>query len=183
MKYLSMLVFALLLSLVAFSQSDRPKELTPGILASIKSKAETKSIKFKQSLDKEELTATEINFSTDTFKVEEVARLRMDVDYSTSGMTNTVADRASSYDKLLNKYYKLLLNALKPADKNALIAAQRSWITYRDAETKLISTMRKDSYSGGGTIQSNIVSAAYADLVVQRTLAIFNYYNSIYYIK
>jgi hypothetical protein len=50
---------------------------------------------------------------------------------------------------------------------------------FRDTEAKLIGTMTKELYSGGGTIQSNIATASYSDLVVQRTITIFNYYNAL----
>lgn len=85
----------------------------------------------------------------------------------------------SSYDQLLNKYYNRLLKLLQPQDKTALIAAQKAWLQFRDAESKLIRTLSKDEYSGGGTIQSNIVTNSYADLVVKRCIDIFNYYDNI----
>ena len=103
----------------------------------------------------------------------------MDIDYSTIGMNITVDEMTSSYDKLMNKYYNKLLKTLKPGDKKVLINAQKAWLTFRDAETKLIGTMTKEVYSGGGTIQSNIATGAYSDLVVQRTIEIFQYYNNI----
>ena len=177
MKHTLSLALAIVFSISAFAQSDRPKELTPMILSKIKAEVDKDAMTFRQSLVKKDLLISEINFSVDTFKVERIAAKRMDVDYSTSGMNNTMTDRAAAYDKLLNKYYKMLLAALKPADKASLVAAQRCWIAYRDAESKLIYTMRKQEYSGGGSIQSNIASAAYADLVVERTLKIFDYYN------
>ncbi len=178
-RYLILFAFVLIVNHAAYAQSDRPQELTLQLLANIKAQAEVKSLKFRQTLAKKELLPSEINFSVDTFKISQIALKRMDVDFSTSGMNNTVLDKAASYDKLLNQYYKLLLNALQPADKSMLVATQRAWIAYRDAETKLIYTMAKKEYSGGGSMQSNIATAAYADLVIQRTLQIFNYYNNI----
>ena len=94
-------------------------------------------------------------------------------------MNVTIDQQTTSYDKLMNKYYGKLLKALKPEDKKVLIAAEQSWMAYRDAENNLINTMTKDEYSGGGTIQSNIRMGAYSDLVIQRTIAIFNYFNNI----
>lgn len=35
------------------------------------------------------------------------------------------------------------------------------------------------AYSGGGTIQSNIVESANADLIVKRCIELFNYYNDL----
>ena len=103
----------------------------------------------------------------------------MDIDYTTAGMNITVLEMASSYDKLMNKYYNKLLKMLSPDDDKILIAAQKSWLVYRDAEAKLIGTITDPAYSGGGTMQSNIATGRYADLVVQRTIKIFQYYNSV----
>ena len=80
---------------------------------------------------------------------------------------------------MLNKYYNKLLKILKPEDKKILVTAQRAWLAYRDPEAKLIGTMTKEEYSGGGTIQSNIATGAYSDLVAKRTIEIFNYYDAI----
>jgi uncharacterized protein YecT (DUF1311 family) len=85
----------------------------------------------------------------------------------------------ASYDKLLNKYYNKLLKALKPEDQKILISAQRAWLVYREGEIKLINTMVKDEYSGGGTIQSLRAVGSYGSLVVNRTKEIFEYYDSI----
>jgi uncharacterized protein YecT (DUF1311 family) len=91
-------------------------------------------------------------------------------------MNTTIKNMAASYDKLMNKYYNKLLKLLKPDDKNVLVAAQKAWLKYRDAEFKLIGTMTKEEYSGGGTIQTNIANGRYADITVRRTIEIFNYY-------
>ncbi len=103
----------------------------------------------------------------------------MDIDYSTVGMNITVDEMTSSYDKLMNKYYNKLLKILKPDDKKILVTAQKAWLAYRDAEAKLIGKMTKEEYSGGGTIQSNIATGSYSDLVVKRAIEIFNYYDGI----
>ena len=103
----------------------------------------------------------------------------MDIDYTTAGMNFTVREMASSYDKLMNKYYNKLMNMLSLDDRKILIAAQKSWLVYRDAEDKLIGTITDPAYSGGGTMQSNIARGNYADLVVRRTIQIFQYYLSV----
>ena len=134
---------------------------------------------FKKSLTEKGFNAEEMEFSVDTFRISQIVSRRMDVDYSTIGMNITVDEMTSSYDKLMNKYYNKLLKILKAEDKKVLINAQKSWLTFRDAEAKLIGTMTKEVYSGGGTIQSNIDTGAYSDLVVERTIEIFEYYNNI----
>lgn len=177
MKQTFLLLLSMIFTQCVFGQLDTPRDLTPQVLAKIKTEVDAEALKFTEKIAKEELTANEITFSVDTFKIQQTSLRRMKIDYSTAGMNNSVAVMSASYDKLLNQYYNKLLKVLKPADKNALIAAQRAWINYRDAESRLIVTMRKQEYSGGGTIQSNIAAAAHAKLVVNRTIEVFEYYN------
>jgi uncharacterized protein YecT (DUF1311 family) len=176
------LLFFLLLFLVgeaSYAQSDRPKEITPQILQKIKMDVEVLVPAFKKNLSDRDLTVDQIELSVDTFRINQIVSKRMDIDYSTLGMNRTVDEMTASYDKLLNKYYNKLLKILKPEDKKILITAQRAWLVYRDAEAKLIGKMTKEEYSGGGTIQSNIATGAYSDLVVKRTIEIFNYYDNV----
>jgi uncharacterized protein YecT (DUF1311 family) len=178
MKYIILItLFLFSISCTAFAQQpDWPKEVTPQVLQQIKADVEKEVPKFKQKLLKEYLTADQIEFSIDTFKINSVAAYRTDIDYSTLGMNIATVELADSYDKLLNKYYKKLLKILKPEDKKNLIAAQKAWLSFRNTETKLIGIMTKDEYSGGGSMQSNIANDSRASLIVKRTNDIFNYY-------
>ena len=160
-----------------FSQSDGPKAITPQILNEIQEAVEKQVPAFKKTLSKQYLNADAIEFMIDTFRIEQILLKRMNIDYTTAGMNITVWEMASSYDKLMNKYYNKLLKILSLDDRKILIAAQKAWLVYRDAEVKLIGTMTEPAYSGGGTMQSNIATARYADLVVQRTIQIFQYYD------
>jgi len=72
-----------------------------------------------------------------------------------------------------------LMKLLELNDKQTLIAAQKAWLIFRDSELKLISTLRKEKYSGGGTIQSNIYASEYCNLILKRTEDVFNYYIAI----
>lgn len=162
-----------------YAQIEDPKEITPQILQKIISEVDKEAKIYEDNLSVEDLSKDLISFSLDTFKIEHIVSKRMDIDYSTAGMNNTMDERTKAYDVLLNRYYNKILKLLKPEDKKALINAQKAWIAYRDAEMKLISTLTKDEYSGGGTIQSNIASGAYSDLVVNRTIELFRYYDSI----
>lgn len=174
--YLTTLFFAVNFS---YGQNDGPIEITPQVLQKIKADIETKVPAFKQNLSKRELTIDQIEFSLDTFRIEQIVSTRMDIDYSTVGMRATINEKTAAYDKLMNKYYNKLLKALKPEDKQTLVAAQKAWIIYRDAEAKLIGAMIKDEYSGGGTIQPMIATGSYSDLVIKRTIEIFNYFDGI----
>ena len=179
MKRLILLTILALAGHVSFGQNDGPKEITPQILQQLKSDIEKQIPAFKQKLSKQDLTAELIEFSLDTFRIEQLVSKRMDIDYSTLGMNITVEEMTASYDRLMNKYYNKLLKALKSDDQKTLINAQRAWLAYRDAEAILIGTMIQEEYSGGGTIRSNIAVSSYAKLVVKRTIEIFNYYDGI----
>jgi uncharacterized protein YecT (DUF1311 family) len=163
----------------SFGQKNAPKEITSQVLQKIKADVEKDVSAFKQKISKEEMTADRIEFSVDTFRIEQIVSKRMDIDYSTNGMNITVEEMTVSYDKLMNKYFNKLFKSLKPEDKKVLVTAQKAWIGYRNAEGKLIGTMTKDIYSGGGTIQSNIATGSYSNLVIKRAIEIFNYYDSI----
>ncbi len=112
-----------------------------------------------------------IEFGIDTFKIERLYERKMELsNYTTFGMVHSTYDATADYDKLLNKYYKLLLSKLSESDKEILRAAQRNWIAFRDSEIKLIETMSKDEYSGGGTMQQLIVSGRIHALTKERVI-------------
>jgi uncharacterized protein YecT (DUF1311 family) len=94
-------------------------------------------------------------------------------------MTTAGYEAAKAYDSLLNKYYKKLLSKLKPVDKTTLTQAQKAWIAFRDTEEKLIATVSKDEYSGGGTVQQLIDTSQYLELIKQRALQIFDHLDRI----
>ncbi len=83
----------------------------------------------------------QIEFSKDTSYIGQVLMQRMKIDYTTVGMNKAIQEMASWYDQLLNKYYNKLLKLLKPQDKTALVTAQKAWLQFKDAESKLIRTL------------------------------------------
>jgi uncharacterized protein YecT (DUF1311 family) len=178
MKKSAILIITLSFNLISFCQVKEIRELTPAILKSIKTDVNTDAQKFKATLSMNDLTTVQIEFSVDTFKIEQIASKRMDIDYSTAGINSTINDLTASYDILLNKYYQKLLKSLKIEDRKVLIDAQRAWIAYRDSEAKLIWTMKDVEYSRGGTIQSNIATINYNYMVKYRAIEIYSYYES-----
>lgn len=164
---------------VSSGQTDGPIQITAERLQKIKSEVDKEAAVFKQTLSKKDYSADEIEFATDTFKIEHIASKRMKVDYSTIGMNETIILLTGEYDKLLNKYYNKLIKLLNPADRKVLIAAQKSWILFKEAEQKVIGVLTKEEYSGGGTIQTNIEADLISQLTVKRTIEIFNHYNAI----
>jgi uncharacterized protein YecT (DUF1311 family) len=69
-----------------------------------------------------------------------------------------------------------LLSVLKGDDKKILVQAQKSWLSYRDNETKLVESISKAEYSGGGTMQQLTEGSEYLNLIKNRVIAIFNHY-------
>lgn len=180
MKNLLVFVMFLCSRLFVFAQEDFTTSLiTPQILQEIKEKVEKEVLAFKNKLSAGKMSVDEIEFAVDTFKINRIALKRLDIDYTTLGMNTTMYQEADSYDKLLNKYYNRLMKSLKPDDKKTLITAQKSWLTFRDTEYELIKTLRKEEYSGGGTMQTTIIAGQYYDLIQKRTIDIFNYLNEI----
>lgn len=123
------------------------------------------------------LTQLVHGFKTDTLKIEERMRLKLEIDYSTSGMVGAAYDAEAEYDELLNKYYKLLMSRLGETEKNALRQSQRNWIEYRDSERELNQLLTSDHYSGGGTIQRVIAASKYLDITKTRVIDLYQYLN------
>src|SRR5687767_1513001 len=97
----------------SYGQNDGPREITPQDLQKIKAGIEKEIPAFKQKLSKRELTADQIEFSVDTFRIKQLVSKWMDIDYSTVGMRAAVNEKTASYDKLMNRYYNKLLKVLK----------------------------------------------------------------------
>ena len=178
--FLTLLTF---ISSFTFGQTNKaPVEITPLMSQKIKADIEKQIPAFKQKISRK-MNTDEIEFSLDTFRIEKICAKRMDIEYSTAGMNISVNELTAAYDQLMNKYYNKLLKLLKPKDKMVLVTAQKAWLVYRDAEAKLIGTMTKQEYSGGGTMQSNIATGSYSSIVVKRTIDIFHYYDAIRFTK
>ena len=60
---------------------------------------------------------------------------------STAGMVECTDKAYAAWDKELNKNYGLLMQNLKPQQKEALKAAQLEWIKQRDQEFKFIDSV------------------------------------------
>ena len=176
MKHL-IFVAGLLFSISSFSQTKKEAvEVTPQLQKRIKEDIETLIPQFKKTLEKEKLNQVQIEFEVDTFKVERFMDKWIDFDYTDVGMSDGAYAGAKLYDSLLNKYYKKLLAVRKTDDRKVLIQVQKAWLLYRDSECKLVETISKDEYSGGGTMQQLIESGTYLNLVKTRTIAIFSHY-------
>ena len=62
----------------------------------------------------------------------------MEKDSSTAGMVQAVSKAGKEWDKEMNDLYQDLKKSMKPDEWADLVAAQKAWIAYRDAQTKSI---------------------------------------------
>ncbi len=156
----------------SFSQID------DGLFATIETKVEIESLEFLSTLDKSINNKTR-QFCYDTFKVEKTLEKLSVGNPSTHGMNSAAYWAIEEYDKLLNKYYKLLFDSLKKNDQIILKNAQKAWLNFRDEEIKLIALLREDRYSGGGTIQTIIRLSYILSLNKTRVIELFNHYEEL----
>jgi hypothetical protein len=177
MKKLTIIFILLSMMTIGFSQI-----YSDSLLSSLKDKITLSSDSLHiileenedEYLSKEEILLS-ISFTIDTFQVEELHSELLDIDYSTTGMVESGYLIETEYDKLLNKYYKLLLDRLRSIDKEKLKVSQRNWVKFRDSERELNQIVSKEEYSGGGTIQRVFTVYQYLDLTKQRVFELYDY--------
>ena len=116
-------------------------------------------------------------FRQDTARIEQKIRDMLDKDDTTFGMHEANNLLEIEYDKLLNKYYKILYNTLDENGKKALKEAQLNWIKFRDAEKKLVAELHQNTYNemGGGTIWGVIYGNFSAQITRERVFTLYNY--------
>jgi uncharacterized protein YecT (DUF1311 family) len=178
MRQIKLILLFVITTTLGFAQS--PVEISDADLVRYKQDIQKESLKLKQELLKKDYLndfdeQVSIDFQIDTFLIERLLSKRISIDYSTAGMTKAAYDAEIEYDKLLNKYYQLLLKKLNDSDKDILKLSQRNWIQYRDSERKLNSEIAKDEYSGGGTMQRIIVASGYTEITKKRVIEIYSY--------
>lgn len=178
MKKIFLLVIVELFCGLLFAQTFESTIITKDILQQLTKEVNRDAEVYKKSITKNDNRQALIEFSVDTFRIERLAEKRSKLDYSTSDMNITIYQMRDSYDKLLNKYYKKLLDLLKVEDKEVLIKAQNAWLIFRDNESKLIWTVKKNEYSGGGSIQHILANDEALDFVRNRVIDLFNYYGN-----
>lgn len=173
------LYLSLIFCLLSTSYAQAPEELTDAVIKRITREVDSEAKELMKKLNsmKEDSNYIDINieFTVDTFRIERYLEKVMDIDYSTSGMSRAVIEATSKYDLLLNKYYQYLIKQLLPKDKEKLREAQRAWVNFRDKESDLHRLLRDEHYSGGGTIQGNILVGKNHGLVKQRAIELYHY--------
>lgn len=176
MKHL-LLIIGIFCQLASFSQELKdPVEVTPELQKKLKLEVEKDVPQLRQRLEKAKQNAVHIEFALDTFRIERFIDKWLELDYRDFGMSEAAYTGAELYDGLLNKYFRKLLTVLKEEDKKTLQQAQRAWLAFRDSETKLVGTISKEEYAGGGTMQRLTESSMYLDRVRRRTIELFDHY-------
>lgn len=122
----------------------------------------------------------EKEFYLDTLYVERLWSLEIEYNGSTLGMNQATRRAEIAYDKLLNKYYKKLLQQLQGDDKEKLKTSQRNWIKFRDSEKELNYALYNEQYTGGGTIHQIFVANKSAEITRQRVFELFHYLDRIW---
>ncbi|MBO0591654.1 DUF1311 domain-containing protein [Cellulophaga sp. E16_2] len=178
MKYVLILCF-LLNSFLLIAQ----REVNETDIIKFNKQIDNEIIKLKDSLrnSNDYLSTIDLEFKSDIYRIETLAEKKIGVDNTTMGMTKAIFELEAGYDKLLNKYYQILLKKLKNEDTEKLKESQRNWITFRDSERVLIDIMAKDEYSGGGTIQRNIRAGKICEITKTRVYEIKEHIDQFYH--
>ena len=163
----------------SFSQ-DYPSEPTKEDTLRIEKQLKKEADSVRQVLEKEDyltesIKKIELEFRVDTFIVERRCALFIEVDYTDLGMQFSNDQLAKDYEALLNKYYKLLIAKLEPADKEILKISQRNWIKYRESEQQVNFLLTEERYSGGGTIQALYAGNRTVEITKTRVLELYDY--------
>lgn len=180
MKRTNFILWFVITSNFVFAQP--PKEISDSDLVMYKQEIQNESVTLRLELLKKHYLndfdkQISVDFQIDTFLIERLQSKRISIDYSTYGMIKATSDSEIEYDKLLNKYYQLLIKKLNDSDKEILKQSQKKWILFRDSEKNLNSAIAKNEYSGGGTMQGITVANKTAEITQKRVIELFNYLN------
>jgi uncharacterized protein YecT (DUF1311 family) len=68
--------------------------------------------------------------------IDDHMRSAIDRDPSTAGMVRAYSDANVQWDKRMNSAYRSLKKQMNPDEWQSLVAAQKAWVAYRDAQVK-----------------------------------------------
>ena len=178
MKKILLIVALFLVSTTVFCQNTNDDSDDSTYIAEHLKQAVTH---FKQRLNKD-YKLFQIEYCVDTFKVAEqylIATKRYNTDF---GIKVALAKRADAYEELLNKYYNKLLRELDKEAKSTLIDAQKKWLTFRNANGDVTSSL-DSTYLGKGSMSGMEALEFDEDIVVARLNQLYNYYALIEAVK
>jgi uncharacterized protein YecT (DUF1311 family) len=68
--------------------------------------------------------------------IDDHMRSAINRDPSTAGMVRAYSDANVQWDKRMNSAYRSLKKQMNPDEWQSLVAAQKAWVAYRDAQVK-----------------------------------------------
>ncbi len=102
----------------------------------------------------------------------------MEEHQDTHGTSVCIIIAKDEWDKVLNKYYKLLKAELSDDGKKSLLEAQREWLKMRDKEYIFVEQLYNIE-TGGGTMYTPIYLLKEKDIVKDRALELKYYYKNL----
>jgi len=171
-------IFAICIHSISVAQSANPRAVTEedSIRIEMTIVNEIEQIEDSlRSLDRFYIDEEFIEFTADTFAIEQRRKMRMEINWSTAGLNNATYEAEREYDRLLNKYYQRLMDKLEPEDREVLRQSQRNWIVFRDSEHEVNQILTDWQYSGGGTIQTTISAGYYLEITQRRVIELYRY--------
>ncbi|HRP55552.1 hypothetical protein [Agriterribacter sp.] len=72
-----------------------------------------------------------------------------------------------------------MIKQLTPGYREVLLADCDAWKLFRQKESDLIEALAKEQYSGGGSVQSNIIRSRKSGSIKSRAIVMFTYYDTI----
>ena len=101
---------------------------------------------------------------------------QLETHYSTAGMLNALYEGQEMWDKELNLVYARLMKQLPKTKQTILKNSQRAWITFRDANSKLINATIADQQ---GSMYRVEAADAHYRAVKSRVLQLLEYERSL----
>lgn len=167
--------------LTSFTLIAQPAtQISSSDLSAINFRVEQNAGELIKKLSIENVSTLEIEFTVDTFKIERIFDEKMKIENSTLEMNIALMSVEKDYDGMLNKYYQKLKSNLTTADQEILKKSQLNWLKFRDSEKDIYRILRKEEYTGGGTIRGTIYLIQSLELTKKRVIQL---YDELLYLK
>lgn len=130
-------------------------------------------------LNAQDINEIQREFQQDTARIEN--HIRNENLSSTADFLQSIKYLEVEYDKLLNKYYHLLMSCLDQEGKQALKSAQINWIKFQTADRKLLDHISTLIYKnmGGGTLSNYLSAPLYGYIIKDRAIELYEYYYAV----
>lgn len=115
-----------------------------------------------------------VSLAEEVYSIDKAEEACISKTSSTADMLKCTATAYDAWDKEMNKYYNLLMKKLPIKQKNELLKAQKSWLTFRDNDFTLINNSIREKQ---GTMYLNVASGHRREIVKQRAMQLKEYYS------